>query len=180
MNQQSVTQAIEEIRSNVKQRSASIRDEVTVMQALMNDREFGVQTFKKSGPADIYYPGQKFRAMVSDVVASTTRISQAESTALVDKFEFNRNQARTMVDLSKQFIHSYLETGRKLKLGGREESDVSLTKKTYEAGARRYPARVGTDPDGHSVMGVKEVWVNEYSGVKASSPCPSWIKSRKD
>lgn len=179
MNTQTVASTIEEIRGNVKQCSASIRDEVTVMQALMNDRDYGVEVYNKNGSVETYYPGQEFRGMVSDIISGTTKINQAESSALVDKFEFKRAQARVMVDMSKQFIHSYLETGRKLKLGGREDSNVSLMKKTFEPGSRRYPAKVGTDPSGHSVMGVKEIWVDRYSGIKASSPCPEWVKAKK-
>ena len=35
-----------------------------------------------------------------------------------------------MINISKQFIHTYLETGRKLPLGGREKSNISLVNKT--------------------------------------------------
>lgn len=174
---QQVVDVIKTIKGNVKQHSSSIRDEVTVMQALMNDKDYAVEVYKKD-EKELYYPGQEFRGMISDVISSTTKINKDESSALVDKYDFKRSQAQAMVDISKQFIHSYLDTGRKMKLGGRETSNVSLMKKEFEPGMRKYPARIGTADDGRSIMRTNEKWVGAYSGIKASSPCPEWIKNQ--
>ena len=174
---QSVVDVINTIKGNVKQHSSSIRDEITVMQALMNDKDYGVEVYKKD-EKEMFYPGQEFRGMISDVISSTAKINKDESLALVDKYDFKRSQAQTMVDFNKQFIHSYLDTGRKMKLGGRETSNVSLMKKEFEPGMRRYPSRVGTSDDGRSIMKTNEKWVDGYTGIKASSPCPEWIKNK--
>lgn len=174
-----VLKTIENVKQNVKQRSASIRDEVTVMQALLNDRDYEVEIFKKNGENEFFAPGREFRGMVTDIISSAAKINQEESAHLVENYEFKRAQAQTMVGISKEFIHSYLDTGRKFKLGGRVDSDVSFVKKEFEAGMRRYPARVGVDPSGDPIMGASEIWVDSYTGIKASSPCPDWIKTKK-
>lgn len=168
------------IKESVKQHSASVKDEITVMQSMLNDRDYGVEIYRKSGPTgEFYYPAQEFRGMVSDIVASTTKIGKDEANAIIDDYEFKRSQAKVMVDLSKEFINTYLETDRKIKLGGRQTSNVSLIKKDFPAGKRRYPSRIGITDNGEAIIEPKEIWVDAYTGIKASSPCPPWVSKEK-
>lgn len=176
---QNILSIIDGIKANVKQRSASTKDEVTVMQALMNDRDYEVEVFKKNGNNEMFAPGREFRGMITNIVAGTTKMNHDEAANLVENYEFKRDQAQTMVDVNKEFILSYLETGRKFKLGGRRDSNVSLIKKEFEPGLRRYPTRIGLNPSGDPIMGASEIWVSGYSGIKASSPCPNWIPKQK-
>lgn len=164
---------IEQIKANVKQHSASVKDEVSVMQAMLNDREYEVDVYKRNGETQTFAPGREFRNMLGDILSSAAKINRDEAGELIDKYEIRRGQAQTMVDVSKEYIYSYTKTGRKFKLGGREDANVSLTRREYEPGVRRYPRKVGS-ADGSMESG--EVWVGAYSGIKASSPCPPWIK----
>lgn len=174
-----IPEAINDIKSNLKQRSASTKDEVTIMQSMLNDKDYSVEVYRKNGKNYLFCPAKEFRTMISGIVSNTTKINKEEATALVESYDFKRNEAQTLIDVSKEFINTYLDTGRKLKLGGRKDSDVSLIKKDYEAGLRRYPSRIGIGEDGKTVIEPKEIWVDSYSGVKASSPCPSWVKKAK-
>ena len=176
---QNILEIIDGIKANVKQRSASTKDEVTVMQALMNDRNYEVEIYKKNGKNEIFSPGKEFRGMITNIISGTTKMNHDEAANLVENYEFKRDQAQTMVDVNKEFILSYLDTGRKFKLGGREDSNVSLIKKDFEPGMRRYPTRIGVNPSGNPIMGASEIWVDRYSGIKASSPCPPWIRKQK-
>ena len=168
----SLMQTIEDIKSNVKQHSASTKDEITVMQ------EYESTIYKNSGKTETFAPGREFRGMISDIMSSAAKINKVEAEKLVDGYDFRRSQAEVMVGVAKDFIVNYCDTGRKIKLGGREDSNVSLMKKDYPAGMRRYPTRIGTNTDGSAIMGVGEVWVDGYSGIKASSPCPPWISKK--
>ena len=176
---QDLKATIQEIKANVKQHSASIKDEVSVMQAMMNDRNYEVEIFKKNGNNTTFAPGREFRGMVTDVMASAAKINKEEAAGLVEDYEFKRTHAETMVELNKEFIYAYTSTGRKYKLGGREDANVSLVRKDYEPGMRRYPTKIGENPDGSAIMGAGEVWVDGYSGIKASSPCPPWVSGKK-
>lgn len=150
------------------------------MQGMLNDREYGVEVYNKNGATgEFYYPGREFRGMVSDIVASTTKIGKDEAAAIIDDYDFKRSQAKVMVDVSKEFISTYLETDRKLKLGGRETSNVSLMRKEFPAGKRRYPSRIGTGDNGEAIIEAREIWVDNYTGIKASSPCPPWVDKQK-
>lgn len=177
---QNLKEILSVIKSNVKQHSASTKDEISIMQGMINDRHYAVEVFDKQGSTNqFYYPAQEFRGMITDVVANTTKITKEEASSLIEDYDFKRSQAKALVGLSKEFINTYLDTGRKLKLGGREDSNVSLVKKEYIAGKRRYPSRIGVNQDGQAIVEPKEIWVDSYSGIKASSPCPSWIRKEK-
>ena len=58
-------------------------------------------------------------------------------------------------------------------------SEFALSKKEFPAGMRRYPTQIGVDEKGNPINGSSETWVNAYTGVKASSPCPVWVQSKK-
>ena len=168
------------IKDNIKQHSASTKDEVSVMQGMINDCDYGVEIFNKdSSTGNFYYPAREFRSMMTDIVSNTTKITKDEASSLIEDYDFKRSHARVLVDMSKEFVNTYLDTGRKLKLGGRADSNVSLIKKNYSAGKRRYPSRVGVDENGHTVIEPKEIWVDSYAGIKASSPCPAWIRKER-
>ena len=176
---QNLKDTISEIKANVKQHSASVRDEVVVMQAMMNDRDYEVDIYGRNGVTGTFAPGREFRGMISDVVAGTTKMNAEEAEALVDKYEFKKAHASTMVDMTKEFLYAYTSTGRKFRLGGREDANVSFIRKDYEPGMRRYPTKIGQNDDGTNIMGAGEVWVDGYSGIKASSPCPPWIPKKR-
>ena len=179
MSSEALKTVLKNVTANVKQKSSSKRDEISVMQAMLNDRKHCVDVYGKTGVEGQYYPGQDFRAMVSDVMSSAAHIDKKEAESLVEGFDFKKTHAETVINVGKEFINTYLETGRKIKLGGRETSDVALCKKEFPAGMRRYPTQIGVDEKGNPINGSSETWVNAYTGVKASSPCPVWVQSKK-
>jgi hypothetical protein len=114
--------------------------------------------------------------MLSSVIASTTKISKDEAEHLAGEHDFSKAEAASMVGIGKEFINTYTETGRKLPLGGRETSSVSLLGKEVPESVTRYPKKVVL-PNG------KEEWnpnatkmVAAHKTIKSSGPCPSWIK----
>ena len=118
------------------------------------------------------------RSMFSTVISNATHMSKTETDGLMDNYEFKNQEANAMIGLSKEFINTYLNTGRKLPLGGREKSNASLIKKVVPAGTLKYPVRVGKDKNGKSICEAKEVHVESYDAVKSYSPCPAWIKKK--
>ena len=164
------------IKAGLTQKSASKKDEVLVMQAMLNDRKYTVDVYGKDGVQGQYNPSKDFRGVVSDIMSSAAHMQKAEAEKIVDGYDFKRNHAESMVSVAKEFINTYMETGRKMKLGGRKTSDVSIVKKDFAAGMRRYPTQIGVTDDGKPINGSSEVWVGAYSGIKASSPCPPCIR----
>jgi len=162
---------INEVTGAVSQRSASKKDEVTVMRAIINDPEYSVDVYDKTGKCGNYQPGADFRKMVSNVVSNTTKIPYKEAKALVDNYEFTKSDATTMVGVSKEFINTYLQTGRKLPLGGREKSDVELMWKTINQRTTEVPVKTAS--------GQNNLTIPEHQGIRALNHCPSWIREKK-
>lgn len=174
MNNNSADIVINNIRKTVtdssnpdKVVSSNRKDEVNVMRAMLNDPTFKVGIYDKSGKIDDYCPSESFRKMISGVVASTTKISQQEAASLVEGYEFTKSDAAAVVGLSKEFINTYITTRRKLPLGGREFFNVTLELKKIEERTASVPSK-----DGSRISST----IPAHYGIKATSPCPSWVK----
>lgn len=175
---ESVKSLVKEIKSNLSQVSSSQKDEVRLMKAMLNDTSYEVDIYDKSGKIGTYNPSKQFRSMMSSVVSSTAKISGEEAKSLVDSYEFKKSDAESLVDFSKEFVNTYLKTGRKLPLGGRKKSNVSLVLKDIKETSRRYPRKVGVNADGTDKYEKGIVKVGAYEAVKVIAPCPSWVKPK--
>lgn len=172
---ENVRNLVNEIRTGLTQKSSSQKDEVRVMKAMLNDREYVVDVYG-GAEGETFCPAKEAREMISSVIKSTTKISGEEATKLADAHEFNNKEASSMIGISKEFVNTYLETGRKLPLGGRAQSDVSLIQKEVAESERAYPKRVGVNEDGTPKYDRAMVPVKAHKSVKVIAPCPEWIK----
>lgn len=173
-----VEMMVKEIRDNLTQVSSSQKDEVTIMQVMLNDSNYKVGIYKKDGLADTYCPSNDAKEMVSRIISTTTKVGAQEAKALSDSYQFTKADASTMVSLSKEFVNTYIQTGRKLPLGGREKSDVSLEYKEIEEKTSGFPKTMGVDAEGKKIYKIENTKVPAHGGIKASSPCPSWIPKK--
>ena len=171
-----VKNLVKEIKDNLKQSSSSQKDEVRVMQAMLHDQSYEVGVYNKSGEVDTYNPAKDFRAMCTGIIASTTKITKNESAQLMENYEASKSDAATMVAISKEFVNTYLETGRKLPLGGREDHTYSLSKKEVKESVRSYPKKVGVSESGEPTYEIAKKNVPAHTSIKSYGPCPSWIK----
>ena len=173
---ENVKDLIADIRKNLSQTSASRKDEVSVMKAMLNDTSFVVDVYDKDGVSGAYRPAEDARNMVASIIASATKIPQQEAIQLAASYDFKNSDATTMVKLSKEFINTYLETGRKLPLGGREKSNISLALKEVPESMKYYPKKVGVNEDGTDRWDSAEKKVAAHNSIKVFSPCPEWCK----
>lgn len=162
---------IKEVELGCQQKSVSKKDEVTVMKAILNDPSYAVGVYAKEGKIEDYSPSSDLRKMLTNVISTTTKISSKEAAELVNNYEFTKSDASTMVNVSKEFINSYLPTGRKLALGGRENSNIHLLWKMI-------PERTAGIPNKNS-KDRKSTLIPAHGGIKTSNPCPSWIEKNK-
>lgn len=161
-------EVVSNIKDNLKQASASKKDEISVMRAMLNDTSFQVDIYTKEGKTGTYNPSEDMRNMCSNIISATTKIGNNEARDLVNKYEFSKSDAATMVSLSKEFINVYLQSGRKLPLGGRQNSDVALEWKTIKERTTGVPGRDGEER--------KTAFIPKHDGIKVYNPCPSWLK----
>lgn len=173
-----VEKMVKDIRDNLSQVSSSHKDEVSVMQAMLNDTSYKVGVYKKDGLDHTYCPAEEAREMVGRIIASTTKVGAEEAKALGNNYQFTKSDASTMIGISKEFVNTYIQTGRKLPLGGRETSDVSLEYKTVEAKTSGFPKKMGVDAGGKPIYKIEATEIPAHDGIKASSPCPSWVTNK--
>lgn len=171
-----VKELIADITDNLSQTSASNRDEVRVMQAMLNDTDYQVSVYGKDGIVGEINPATDFRNMCASVMSNAAKIPMAEANQLMADYSVKKSEAEAMVDISKEFINTYLQTGRKLPLGAREKSDISLSIKHNPASIRTYPMKVGVNEDGSDRYAKQPTSVPAYDSLKVHAACPPWVK----
>jgi hypothetical protein len=167
---------VKEIREGLSQKSSSQKDETRVMQCMLNDKEYNVGVYGAAGKVGEYCPAQDARKMAASIISSTTSITKDEAASLADAHQFSKAEATAMVGISKEFVNTYGQTTRKLPLGGRENSNVVLQGVEVEASTTRYPKKVGIDSEGKGIYESTVKSVPAHNKIKASAPCPSWVK----
>ena len=177
MSTVSVRDLIKEISETRTQTSASSKDETRVMSAMLNDPTFKVDVYGRNGIEGQYCPYDDARSMVANIIKDTTKISAQEATDLASNYKFGKQESNVMIGLTKEFINTYIETGRKLPLGGRADSNISIAKKVKEARANTFPKKVGINDDGTDrYETVDQGIIPAHGSLKVYSPAPSWLK----
>lgn len=170
-NNMNVQELIQDIKNNLKQKSASRRDEEAVMRAMLNDRSFIVKDYSTQ---ETHCPAIEYRDMVAGIIASTTKMPKVEAQAVVENYEVKKSDASTMVTLSKDFFNSALRTGRKINFGATEKSDISIQLKEIPETQKKFPMKTGINDDGTPRYEKNETTIPAHEGLKVSSPCPKW------
>lgn len=171
-----VAKMITEIKTNLSQASSSQKDELKVMQTMLNDTSYEVGIYGKNGLEKTYNPSMDARHMCAGIIASAAKISQSEAEGLMANYEFKKSDANTMINISKEFVNTFIQTGRKLPLGAREKSNVSISLKEVEGTTRSYPKKVGVNADGTPRYEKAATTVPAHQSIKVHAPCPVWVK----
>ena len=177
---ESVKELINEINTTRTQVSASTKDEIRVMKAMLNDPTFKVDVYGKSGVEGSYCPYEESRMMITNILKDTAKITTKEAMELSNQYEFGKQESAIMVGLSKEFVNTYIETGRKLPLGGREKSNISIAKKVKEEKVGSTLRKVVVNSDGTDKY--ENITDNsptpEHVSLRVFSSCPPWLKTK--
>ena len=176
MSNNTVTALIQDINTNLKQTSSSRKDETAIMQAMLSDPNYEVNIYGKDGIEGTYNPTNDFRAMCASIISNAAKVPTAEAVQLMSDYNVRKSEAASMVNISKEFVNTFLQTGRKLPLGAREKSDVSLSIKKVDATTRMYPQKVGVNDDGSDRYSKTTTTIPAHESVRVHAPCPSWVK----
>lgn len=172
-----MTNLLKDIKANLSQKSASQKDETKVMQTMLNDKEFTPTVYNSDGSvAGVYCPAVDARQMAASVIASAAKISKEEAASLAEAHVFTKSEANSFIGISKEFVNSYMQTGRKLPFGGRDRSNISITGQDLDKTTKRYPKKVGVREDGTGIYENAEKVVPAHLSAKVSAPCPDWVK----
>lgn len=144
-----VNELVKEIKDGLTQTSCSQKDEQRFMKAMLNDKEYQADIYSKGEVVGQVCPSAEARQFLATAISATTKMPQAEATALADAHEFKNSEANNMITVSKCFLEGYLDTGRKMQLN----SGIGLSQKHVEATERPYPKRIGVDEQGNAIYG---------------------------
>lgn len=172
---------INSIKEDVKSKNrtaASQKDEVAVMKAMLNDKDFKVQVYDRNGPTDEYVcPSENARAIGVNTLTSTTHMSKDEATGLMNDYEYTTKDAENFVGISKEFVSNYMDTMRKLPLGMREKSNISLSRKVVAPSTSATPIKTGQfDENGKEIYTTKTTYNPGHESIKVHAPHPPYIK----
>lgn len=170
-----VNDLLAEIKESHSQVSSSAKDELRVMQAMLNDQDYEVDIYSTEGKVGTYCPAKDFRNMQANIISSVTKMSKDECHNLADNYVATKSDATTMINISKEFTNTYLETGRKLPFGGREKSNYSLSMKVTPETVKKF--KIKSESGNSEIEG--ETLVPAHNRLKAKSSCPSWTKASK-
>lgn len=170
MEQQTVKEMVSTIKKDLRQASASSKDEVSVMLAMVNDKSFTVDELGADGQVvSTYCPADVAQNLAANIIKGATKVSTAEAEELAKNHQFSKKEATDMVTLSKEFVNVYLDTGRKLKFGNREGKSLVISQKEKEASTCTFPKKVGIDSDGKPIYQLSAAEIPAYKEVKAVS-----------
>ena len=71
--------------------------------------------------------------------------------------------------LSKEFVNTYLDTGRKIKFGNRDGKSLTLVQKEKKESVCTFPKRVGYNDDGTAIYQTATTKIPAYKEVKSES-----------
>lgn len=170
MEQMTVKDLVSSIKKELSQSSASAKDEVNVMMAMMNDKTYSVDELGKDGQVvSTYCPADVATDLAANIIKGATKVSTAEAEELAKNHTFGKKEATAMVTLSKEFVNTYLDCGRKMKFGSREGKSLVLSQKEKEATNCTFPKRVGYGDDGKPIYQLATTEIQAYKEVKAVS-----------
>lgn len=171
-----VEELLEMINKETGTCTASKKDEIRVMKAMMNDTSYEVEVYGNEGKEGTINPSKTLRSFCSSVLSGAAKIPNVEAEHLMENYEFKKSDAEKISEFSKEFVNTYLHSGRKLPLGGREKSNVSLALKVVPPGERSYPKSVGVDKQGNKIYASSKTYVKSFESIKVFASAPSWVK----
>ena len=173
-----VNEMVSEIRKGLSSRISSHKDETRVMQAMLSDPTYEVTMYSKNGETETYNPCKEFRGMCASIISSAARVPAAEAAAMMENYNVRKSEAESMVGMSKEFINTYLHTGRKLPMGGHEKSDVALSLKEVPETTRSCPHKIGVNDDGTNRYSRTPTIVKAHETIRVHASCPKWVSGK--
>lgn len=141
----------------------------------INDEEFeakAVRVVKDENGNEVAeinksYPVKNFRSLMEQMLLDMGM--DAADAAKVHDYKFKKKNMGVMYEFMSEFIHSYLSTGRKLKLWDKEDSNLSLIMVDMDESEKAF--------EGNEVRKGTYVKYKKHKKIKAKSNCPEWQKT---
>lgn len=133
-------QLIEQIVKNTSQVSVSKSDEIAVMQSMLNDKSFEVAIYNRTkGFLGIRSPRKTALSIINDALCGVTGMGLKEAEELTRDYEFSKRDASRHISIGKDFLSTYLQTGRKIVVTSSPRGESSINLKYSKAHNKTVP-----------------------------------------
>lgn len=171
MARSEVEQLVYDIRKSTSQVAINKVDEVRVMTAMLNDKEFSLGVYDKTqGYIGQRSPHDEAVKFVKNVIQGSTGLDSKDSMHLAENYEFTKKDANFMLGNMRDFLTVYTSTGRKINVIQSADIDASLFTKEIKASEKLIP-------DKDNPGSTKKVPTSGYTKLVSSSKCPRYIGS---
>ena len=148
-----------------KQKSQNKGDEIAVAQTLLNDPDFQVGIYDKNkgliGTRNVHEEAVKFVANVSSEI---TGLDKKTAEELANGYTFTKKDAIFIINTSRDFVQTYLKTGRKFNLVQSEDAEANIFLRPTPPKEKIIPTKDGT----------KLVKTGAFQKVACKSGCPKY------
>ena len=149
----------------MKQKSQNKGDEVAVAQTLLNDPDFQVGIYDKNkGLIGTRHVHEEAGQFVANISAEITGLDKKTAEDLANQYTFTKKDANFIINTSRDFVQTYLKTGRKFNLVQSEDAEANIFLKSTPAKEKLIPTKEGT----------KLVKTGAYQKVACKSGCPKY------
>lgn len=127
-----------------KQKAASRVDEIRVMKMMLNDPEYKVSVYDRNrGLIGTRCPREEAVKFVTSTTCAITGLETKSATELASNYEFSKKDAMFFLDNSRDFMETYLSTGRKYPIMQTVDSEAALFIKPVASRVKSNPSSVG-------------------------------------
>ena len=161
-----MNELIKDIKSKTKNQIAINKaDEVRVMRTMLNDPEFTIGVYERNtGYVGDRSPYHESREFVKHVIMGATGLDGQDSEHLANNYEFQKRDAIFLIDNARDFVQTYLSTGRKFTLMQSGATEADIFTKVVPSGTKQVP-------DKSNPGTTKETYTSTY--IKLVSKCKS-------
>lgn len=164
--EQTMKELMAEIKETTKkQKSANKIDEIRVMRAMLNDPDFQISIYDKNkGYIGSRCPHENATEFVANVCSAVTGIDNKSASELASNYEFTKKDAIFMLETSRDFTNTYLETGRKINILQGADRQAEIFTRPIDAKEKQIP---GSD---------QTTTVSSYTKIICRSKNPKYNK----
>lgn len=168
MAKSELEQLVTEIKKSTKQVAINKVDEVRVMKAMLNDKEYTIGVYdRSSGYIGQRSPHNEAVKFAKNIIAGATGLDNRDAMHLAENYEFTKRDANFLITNMKDFLYVYTGTGRKINVIQSATTEASLFTKDIGATTKMVP-----DKDNPGTT--KKVVTSPYTKLVSSSKCPKY------
>lgn len=139
-NNSELDKLINSIRNSTTQLGANRIDEVSVMTCMLNDKDFRVGIYDKSdGYIGSRCPANEATMFIKNIIQNATGLDSKDSLHLAESYRFTKKDATFMLTNMRDFMDTYMRTGRKLNILQNETSEASIYTKEISSVTKKVP-----------------------------------------